>query len=383
MPRNGSGVYSKPSGTTAVSGTTISSEAFNTLIDDIAQDANTLRPITAGGTGAATVEGALANFGIADSISVGDLRTDTTLNTLFVSTSGRIDDGGLDYGITIKSLQPGLVFVDQSSGAGQSLINGNGAGLVFLHDAVSNDGSIGGPSNTDTNTSLTLNGTQQRFFSDGVETATFDSDGLTVGDVLISSTGVSVGDVAISSTGVSVGGEDITGPTSVLLETLLSGLGNIWFTGFDSALYSHYDFEFEGLTVAAAATMFINLSSDAGISELVNGSYEHSKITASTGATSWTFDAGVNDNWAGDFELPGGTGTTSGKLTLYNAGEAKPTSIMGKVITASGTGATVTDIHGVAIGATIVDGINFNASSPGTTFTSGSLRVIGHKRITA
>ena len=41
MPRSSTGVYSKPGGTTAVSGQTISSSSFNTLINDIVDDLNT------------------------------------------------------------------------------------------------------------------------------------------------------------------------------------------------------------------------------------------------------------------------------------------------------------------------------------------------------
>jgi hypothetical protein len=55
MPRNGSGVYSKPAGTTAVPNTTIESAKFNQVVDDLVQDANNARPVTAGGTGGTSV----------------------------------------------------------------------------------------------------------------------------------------------------------------------------------------------------------------------------------------------------------------------------------------------------------------------------------------
>lgn len=64
MSRNGSGVYSKPAGTTAVSGTTIESAKFNSVIDDLVDDANAARPIVAGGTGATTAAGARTNLGL-------------------------------------------------------------------------------------------------------------------------------------------------------------------------------------------------------------------------------------------------------------------------------------------------------------------------------
>jgi hypothetical protein len=64
MPRNGSGVYSKAAGSTAQTLTTISSTSYNATIDDLVDDANTARPIVAGGTGATTAAGARTNLGL-------------------------------------------------------------------------------------------------------------------------------------------------------------------------------------------------------------------------------------------------------------------------------------------------------------------------------
>ena len=63
MPRNGSGIYSKPAGTTAIPNTTIASGPFNSLADDLVADANAVRPIGAGGTGAANAADACTNLG--------------------------------------------------------------------------------------------------------------------------------------------------------------------------------------------------------------------------------------------------------------------------------------------------------------------------------
>ena len=63
MPRSGSGVYTVPPGSTATTGATISSSSHNALVADLEADANTVRPIVAGGTGASTEDGALTNFG--------------------------------------------------------------------------------------------------------------------------------------------------------------------------------------------------------------------------------------------------------------------------------------------------------------------------------
>jgi hypothetical protein len=54
MPRDGSGVYSKPAGTTASPNTTIESAKYNAFGDDLVTDLNAARPITAGGTGETT-----------------------------------------------------------------------------------------------------------------------------------------------------------------------------------------------------------------------------------------------------------------------------------------------------------------------------------------
>lgn len=65
MARNGSDVYSKPAGTTAVTATTVNSAKFNEVIDDIAADLNTPRPIVAGGTGSSTASTARTALGVA------------------------------------------------------------------------------------------------------------------------------------------------------------------------------------------------------------------------------------------------------------------------------------------------------------------------------
>lgn len=75
MPRNGSGVYSKPAGTTAAANTTIESAKYNSTIDDLVQDANTARPIVAGGTGATSKAGATTAL---EAVSYGAAQTLTT-----------------------------------------------------------------------------------------------------------------------------------------------------------------------------------------------------------------------------------------------------------------------------------------------------------------
>lgn len=62
MPRTG-GVYNAPAGTKGIPNTTIQSAPYNALVDDLVQDANAARPITAGGTGATNATDARLNIG--------------------------------------------------------------------------------------------------------------------------------------------------------------------------------------------------------------------------------------------------------------------------------------------------------------------------------
>jgi hypothetical protein len=69
MPRT-NGVYSPPAGTKGVPNTTVRSAPYNSLIDDLTQDANAPRPITAGGTGASNATQARESLGAIGSADI-------------------------------------------------------------------------------------------------------------------------------------------------------------------------------------------------------------------------------------------------------------------------------------------------------------------------
>lgn len=85
MSRNGSGVYSLPAGYEAVTGETATATQHNTPLEDLETDANTARPIVAGGTGSTTAAGARVNFGLTAGA--------TAQGTLGFGTSCLVDTG--------------------------------------------------------------------------------------------------------------------------------------------------------------------------------------------------------------------------------------------------------------------------------------------------
>lgn len=115
MSRDGSDVYSKPAGTTAVSGSTIESAKFNQVIDDLVNDANLARPIVAGGTGATTAEGARTNLGAVGLLSQAVVLTSGTAATYTVPSG-------------VKKIDVEVV----GGGGGGGATDGQGSGTTAL-----------------------------------------------------------------------------------------------------------------------------------------------------------------------------------------------------------------------------------------------------------
>lgn len=130
MPRNGAGVFSKPAGTTAVSGTTIESSKYNQTIDDLVNDANLARPIVAGGTGATTASGARAALGLAIGPDIPDLNAANTF-----------------YGAITVDVAPNTYGFVYASGAGMAENSGGNLALRGADSAVNTVyyGADGGP----------------------------------------------------------------------------------------------------------------------------------------------------------------------------------------------------------------------------------------------
>lgn len=122
MPRNGANVYAKPVGTTPIDGDDIDAAPFNLLMDDIATDLNTPRPVVAGGTGASNAPAAL--------VSLGALSTASGLSDLLAPSKGLANLHG--YATTAKS--GGTTTLTAASAVYQRF-TGSSAHSVVLPDA--------------------------------------------------------------------------------------------------------------------------------------------------------------------------------------------------------------------------------------------------------
>jgi hypothetical protein len=129
MPRAGNGTYSLPANTAAVSGDPISSTKYNTLVQDLESDANTDRPIAAGGTGASTAQAALTNLfsgatpGSADRIAFWD-HSALAFGWLALGT-------GLSFSGTTLELDSDLSTIAGLTPTANNFIVGNAGGTAW------------------------------------------------------------------------------------------------------------------------------------------------------------------------------------------------------------------------------------------------------------
>lgn len=100
MPRDGSGVYEAPPGTLASPDTLIESSKHNAWVNDLVQDANAARPVTAGGTGASNAADARDALDAAQKVHTHSSATTSAAG--FMSSSDKTKLDGIAAGAQVN-----------------------------------------------------------------------------------------------------------------------------------------------------------------------------------------------------------------------------------------------------------------------------------------
>lgn len=344
MSRDGSGVYSKPGGTTAVTGTPVGSSAYNTFCDDLVTDLNAARPITSGGTGATTASGARSNLGVS--------ATDATITAIaaldFSAAGSMMFSTAADTFSLLTTTAAGRALLDDADAAAQRVT----LGLVI-----------------------------------GTNVQAYDAD-LTTWAGVTPGTGVATAlAVAVGSAGaVVVNGGALGTPSS---GTLTSATGLPISTGVS------------GLGTGIATALAINTGS-AGAPVLVNGALgtpSSGTLTNATGLpvggisglgtgvatflatpSSANLAAAVTDETgSGALYFTGGALGTPSSATLTNATGLPVSGITASTSTALGVGsielghASDTTLSRVSAGVVAIEGVQVTTNSATQTLTNKTL----------
>lgn len=165
MPRNPSGVFSLPAGSTVTTGNIILASSHNDPLNDIASDLNAARPVVAGGTGADSAADARTNLGVpsaANPAFTGDMTITGTvdgrdiasdgskLDTIEasadvtdaanVTAAGALMDSELTSEASVKALNQGVSTTDSPTFAGLTATTGDFSGDVDVVGGLTKGG---------------------------------------------------------------------------------------------------------------------------------------------------------------------------------------------------------------------------------------------------
>ncbi len=273
MPRNGSGVFVLPSGTTAVEGAVIDPDKWNSAFNDLAADANEDRPIVAGGTGASTAAAARANLALPHWVSIagGPDTDDDDANT---GGNGTFAEGSLVYDPTGNVLYQ---CTDASTGAAVWVAFTAGASIASLVEDTTPQ--LGGP--------LDANSQQIRW-SKGADVAsagalTLGADGNSF-DITGTTAITSIGTFGVGTT-VILRFDDALTLTHHATDLILPGGANITTAAGDIAIFTEYatgDWRCVSYQVAATAPG----AGGGGLELIASGSVSAAAAFAATDLTS-------------------------------------------------------------------------------------------------
>lgn len=370
MPRSGD-VYSKPAGTTAVSGTTIESAKFNSVIDDIAADLNIARPVVAGGTGATTVGAARTALGVpsltgAETISGAWVYTaNVTLNDNVAIRLGT----GADT--TFLHNGTNTIITDASSGLvvkTASFKVQNAAGTEDLVEAVQ-DSFVKLRHNNTARLTTTVTGVD---ISGDLEADTFSGPGVSTDIAADTGSTTKLPHVAAVEAYA----------TKVLLATkTASASATLDFTEFVNATYHGYEFYFENVIPATdTAVLWMRTSTDAG-STYDSGASDYDwalNLAFSAGTTSSGGATATRIEVTGNVGAAANENGVNGMILLSGAALAAYTTVSGALAYTNASGGTsAVSFAGRRNAASDVTAVRFLFSTG--NITSGKIRMYGLK----
>lgn len=277
MSRDGSGVYTLPSGYLAVTGQTIEATQHNTPLEDLETDMNTARPIVAGGTGSTTAAGARDALDVdskvisksANYTAVAGDRSKviycTAAMTLNLTAAATLADG---WFVVVKA-EGGDVTVDPD---GSETING--AGTIDITD--------GGFAE------IYCNGTT--FYANEVVLATDATAGLVEKSTSAENTAGTATDKYPDVAGVKEMIDEFAAPISTVTAGMVllaaktaSASASLDFTEFDATKYHGYKFVLLNVVPAGTNTSLrLRYSTDGGSTYISTSSYVWAGTEADT-----------------------------------------------------------------------------------------------------
>lgn len=290
MARDGSGIYSAPAGTTATAGTTIESAKYNAFVNDLVTDANTARPIVAGGTGATTAGAALAALG------------------------GQPLDAGLTSIAGLTTAADRMIYTTAADVYAVATLTAAGRALLDDADAAAQRTTLGAQASDATLTSLS-----------GLSLVAGDVLYATAADTLQRLAKGTAGQVLAMNSGATAP-EWASGTRVLLASKDASASATLDFTEFNNAIYRFYEFDLErvkpatdGVDLAVRFSTNAGVGYDAGASDYVWQMVRTVGGGSTGGGTVGTFLALTFSNNVGNAAAEDGV---SGSVRLYNAGTA-------------------------------------------------------------
>lgn len=362
MPRDGSNVYSKPAGTTAVANTTIESAKYNEVIDDLVVDANTPRAISVGGTGSSNAAAARTALGL-------EIGTDVQAQSARLADVAGLTptDGNVIVG-------DGANFVAESGATARASL-----GLQIGVDVQAYDANTVTTTATQTLTNKTLTSPA---ITGGVSGDIYYDNGSN----LVRLAKGTDGQVLSLASGVPAWADAAGGGKNFITKKTASNSASLDFTEFDATKYDYYTFVFYHIIPSSDSVELSGRTSTDGGStwDQTANDYKIAHGTSPSNASDGTSmqSAGQSET-ATLFPIATNVGSAaseygfSGKLTVYEPDATAYTYIEGSGVHTDQTGAFGRSSFAVSrITTSEVNAIQFFFDSG--NIESGSISMYGH-----